>query len=134
MDFKLEFGSIKVGLFLVFMVTLSVFFTVLFEDIKRIDEPSDDLVREVEEKYLTENLKNDFKAFGLFVTDECAGLIIENSQNIIVDEVYVNFNREIAIPVSKLSENSRNLLEGIYKNMKNKCISNKNKLRVGIMK
>lgn len=125
MSFKINFETIKIGVFLISMVTISVFFAVIFEEIKIINEPSAELVSKVEEKYLAENLKNDFGALDSFITNECEGLIIKNPQGIIIDKMYINFNREVTIPVIKLSESQRNLIEGIYNGAKDKCVLNK---------
>ncbi len=125
MSFKINFETIKIGVFLISMVTISVFFAVIFEEIKIINEPSAELVSKVEEKYLVENLKNDFGALDSFITNECEGLIIKNPQGIIIDKMYINFNREVTIPVIKLSESQRNLIEGIYNGAKDKCVLNK---------
>lgn len=60
-----------------------------------------------------------------FETIKIGVLIIKNPQGIIIDKMYINFNREVTIPVIKLSESQRNLIEGIYNGAKDKCVLNK---------
>ena len=107
-------------LFVLLFIVFSIVKT-FQESFRKIDDPLNELISRVEQKYLNNNLKVDFKDHTLF-TGDCDNFAIKNSQNITIFNNYIYFDDEVRIPMNKLTDNSRNLLNGIYENMKNKCI------------
>lgn len=120
--------------FILFTVVIYYSLLILIKDVyigyKTIDNPSSELINNIEQQYLSEKLVNDFEIYNLSTSNCNDDLKIKNSQNIEINsDGFVNFDNEVVIPLDKLPKESMLLLQGLYKAKKENCISIKEKDR-----